>query len=170
MWALRTQRESEAAVAPIQRAMRLSMRPILGVSSEGFTNAEIAAALDLPLPVEHLHLAKVRSLQEVLRSGLRDTWAKPEADGAWLRLAWRSIQHVFGEDIPLSLCCDAPTHAAGMLDLLHPHQQRLRRLSRALVLVQTCRLATHPGLRAQPSWAPVILLWLSAVTSVMPRF
>ncbi|CAE7446716.1 unnamed protein product, partial [Symbiodinium sp. CCMP2456] len=89
LWCPRTAHEAELVVDPIHTAMRKSFRPLLGLSSAGFSNDEVAAALQMPTPAERLHHARASALLVLLETGSAETWANYEADGTWLSMAWR---------------------------------------------------------------------------------
>ena len=52
LWSVRTNKEADAISEAIFGFYRGAFRPIIGFSSQGYTNVELAGALELPLPEE----------------------------------------------------------------------------------------------------------------------
>ena len=115
LWTLRTTREQELAVEPIHKAFRQAFRPILGVSSEGFTNDEIAAALGLPTAAQYLDQAQAAALLHLARTASEEVCVGLQVDGIWHGQAWQALRRVLGEKCPVALCLSQPP---GLRDLL----------------------------------------------------
>ncbi|CAE7858178.1 unnamed protein product [Symbiodinium microadriaticum] len=92
--ALRTQREQEKFADVVTRFHRGAFRPIVGVSSQGYTNLEIASILGLALPEELLAVARARALADLSRARLMPVLRCFEADGHWWKLACEAARVV----------------------------------------------------------------------------
>ena len=92
--ALRTQREQEKFADVVARFHRGAFRPIVGVSSQGYSNLEIASILGLALPEELLAVARARALADLSRAKLLPVLRCFEADGHWWKLACEAAKVV----------------------------------------------------------------------------
>ena len=104
--ALRTQREQEKFADVVARFHRGAFRPIVGVSSRGYTNLEIASILGLALPEELLAVARARALADLGRAKLLPVLRCFEADGHWWRLACEAAKVV--GILPSSMAAQGP--------------------------------------------------------------
>ena len=127
LWTLRTVQEQALAVEPIQKALRQAFRPILGVSSEGFTNDEIAAALGLPTAAQFLEQAQAAALLHLAHTASEEVCAGLSLDGTWYGQAWNALRRVMGEHCPVALCFSQPPGLGDLLTLLPANCGRLCR-------------------------------------------
>ncbi|CAE7525428.1 CACNA1S [Symbiodinium sp. CCMP2592] len=80
---LRSTAEKTKFTDVISRFYRGAFRPILSVSSTGYTNEEVATILGLALPHELLATARARVLADLCRAGLRPVLRCLHTDGEW---------------------------------------------------------------------------------------
>ncbi|CAE7773935.1 unnamed protein product [Symbiodinium sp. CCMP2592] len=107
-WTPRNVAEQDFIIDTAHNIMRQSFRPILGISSTGYSNSEVAAALGMPRAEQRMHHARAVAILRFSQTGSDETWQGFRADGAWLRAAWASMQQVCGENLPVSLCTSEP--------------------------------------------------------------
>ena len=125
LWTPRNSREHELAVDPLHRAMRQAFRPILGISSTGFSNQEVAAALGLPTAEDRLIQARASTLLHMLHTGSTEAWRGLMMDGQWYQLAWSALRKVAEEEWPVALCTANPPSPHTLLPLLPANCSRL---------------------------------------------
>ncbi|CAE7734509.1 unnamed protein product [Symbiodinium sp. CCMP2592] len=118
-WAPRTAAEVEMTLEPVRATYRQSFRPVTGISSAGFSNTEVAAALGLPTAEELLHHARAVALLDTCETASADVLTALTRDGVWLTLAWESFKVVLSERLPLALCTTAPPALRDLPNLLH---------------------------------------------------
>ncbi|OLQ10081.1 hypothetical protein AK812_SmicGene6223 [Symbiodinium microadriaticum] len=118
LWTPCNSREHDMAVDPLHRAMRQAFRPILGISSTGFSNQEVAAALGLPTAEDCLTQARATTLLHMLRTCSTEVWSGLLMDGHWYQLAWNALRKVADEAWPVALCTANPPPPQTLLPLL----------------------------------------------------
>ncbi|CAE6935081.1 unnamed protein product, partial [Symbiodinium sp. KB8] len=126
-WTPRNTREHDMTLDPLRCAMRQAFRPITGVSSTGFSNQEVAAALGLPTAEDCLAHARAVTLLHLLKTGSREVWQGLLADGLWYQLSWEALRKVSGEAWPVALCTTAPPSPEQLLSCLPSHCDRICR-------------------------------------------
>ncbi|CAE7516044.1 Large2 [Symbiodinium sp. KB8] len=126
-WTPRNTREHDMALDPLRCAMRQAFRPITGVSSTGYCNQEVAAALGLPTADDCLAHARATTLLHLLKTGSREVWHGLLADGLWYQLSWEALRTVLGEAWPVALCTTAPPPPEQLQSLLPNHCDKLCR-------------------------------------------
>ncbi|CAE7820750.1 unnamed protein product [Symbiodinium microadriaticum] len=94
LWSVRTHKEEEAISEAIFGFYRGAFRPILGFSSQGYTNVELASALELPLPDELLHVERVRAAGQLAAGGLTAILEELEHDEGWWPLVLKALQAI----------------------------------------------------------------------------
>ena len=94
LWSVRTHKEEEAISEAIFGFYRGAFRPILGFSSQGYTNVELASALELPLPDELLHVERVRTAGQLAAGGLTAILEELEHDDGWWPLVLKALKAI----------------------------------------------------------------------------
>ena len=149
LWRLATVHERDAALEPLTMIIRGALRPILGISQQGYTVEHAAAMLDLPTPAELLTTERARALVEA--SGIQETavWEAAASDGVWLAQAREALMATLrpGEDNGLRDRLQA--HCVhDLLRAIRTHKPHLQRLVRAYPRRQVQKRASYgEGLR-----------------------
>ena len=94
MLVLRTARETSKFEDTLHRMYRSVFRPIVSVSSKGYSNLEVASVLGLALPEELLMVARARTLAELVRAGLYPVLRCLAAEGTWWSAACRAARSI----------------------------------------------------------------------------
>ncbi|OLQ11339.1 hypothetical protein AK812_SmicGene4821 [Symbiodinium microadriaticum] len=106
LWRLATQQEQEAATGPMNSVLRRCVRPLTGKSAAHLTQAEVAAALDVPVVEELLRVHQIRALAQVLRDDMQPSWPGFQADGVWLRQACSAACKIMPSPALDAILCD----------------------------------------------------------------
>ena len=84
LWRLGTAAEARIAHEALRKVSRSAFKPLLGRSSQGFSNEEVAAGLCLPMAEELLDVERCRSLREIVLSLDPFVWHTYQQDGVWM--------------------------------------------------------------------------------------
>ena len=94
LWSIRTQKEADAVSEAIFGFFRGAFRPIIGFTSQGYTNVEVAGALELPLPEELLHVERVRTAGQIAKGDLPGVLEELAQDEGWWPQVLRALREV----------------------------------------------------------------------------
>ncbi|CAE7600876.1 unnamed protein product [Symbiodinium natans] len=132
LWRLETAHEQQAALEPLSQVLRGALRPVLGISQQGYNTEQAAAMLGLPLPRELLLAEQARSILEATAIPAIQVWEAAVADGVWLRQAREALAEVVRAT--KSACVDPAfiigADLARLLTALRGHKQCLHNLIR----------------------------------------
>ena len=92
LWTLGTQREQDMIEETIYGFYRGAFRHILAVSSQGYSNTELAGALSLPTPAELLNVERTRTVVQLAREGLSTVLQELEHDKVWWTKAEEAVR------------------------------------------------------------------------------
>ena len=143
-WTPRSTREHELTTDPLKCAMRQAFRPITGISSAGYSNQEVAAALGLPTAEDCVVQARATTLLHLLKNGSQEVWTGLMSDGLWYRLSWEALRTVVGEAWPVTLCTADPPPPKQLWSQLPNHCAKLCR-----EYLRLCK-QRHPHVALQP--------------------
>ena len=91
LWRLETAHEQRTALEPLTQVLRGALRPILGISQQGYNTEQAAAMLGLPLPKELLLAEQARALLEATAISEVQVWKAATPNGVWLRQAREAL-------------------------------------------------------------------------------
>ncbi|CAE7213627.1 CACNA1S [Symbiodinium sp. CCMP2592] len=94
LWTLRTTKEAETVDEVIYSYYRGAFKPMTGISSQGFSNLEVASILELPLPTELLHVERTRAICQLVRAQHLEVLRELEQDRCWWSDACRALRAV----------------------------------------------------------------------------
>ena len=151
VWLPSSEAESQACYEPIRKFLRGAFRPVTGISCAGFSNTEVAAALDLPMAEEYVCVARVRAFMDVCQPAGAPAWGALDAAPSWKTLAWAALGQVAGH-----LGLDFLRHTCPLLPDVAPsvvmHHAVLRRACK--VYLRKCRQSRAPPDLTVPRAAP----------------
>eukprot|EP00439_Symbiodinium_sp_Y106_P084764 s36_g26.t1 len=151
VWLPSSDAEAQACCEPIRKFLRGAFRPVTGVSCAGYSNSEVAAALDLPTAEEYICVARARAFLDVCQPAGAPAWGALDTAPSWKKIAWEALGRVAGHlgfaflqaECPL-LPDVAPSVAA--------HRNVLRRACKAFL--RKCRQSRTPPDLTVPRAAP----------------
>ena len=130
-WVLNTEREKQLFAESVQGVYRGAFRPLLGVSSCRFTNAEVAAALEMPLPHELLATERVRLLVQLCTHQLAGVLQELAQQPVWWEATCQAA-------VDVGLLPSAEREPTALLHLLAHSGHRVKILCRAYLKKACC--------------------------------
>ena len=157
---MRTAKEKEKYEDTLYKLFRGAFRPVLGVSCQGFSNCEVAAALGLALPGEMLTVARARALADLVRAQLRPVLQVFQAEGTWWTAACKAARDV-------GLMCAPDESLEAVLKAMDRSPREVSLLCRRFFAKQC---ASRPFSRAelQPREAPDAAILVAARGPELP--
>ncbi|CAE7852303.1 SRP19 [Symbiodinium microadriaticum] len=137
LWTLGTQREKDTVEETVFGFYRGAFRHILAVSSQGYSNIELAGALGLPTPGELLNVERARTVVQLAREGLSTVLIELAHDEVWWTQTEEAVRAVGLAETGASLSAFLPIAAH-----LTPSEVRAK-----------CKLYLTHGIRAR--WIPI---------------
>ena len=151
VWLPSSDAEAQACYEPIRKFLRGAFRPVTGVSCAGFSNSEVAVALDLPTTQEYICVARARAFLDVCQPAGAPAWGALDAAPSWKTLAWEALCQVAGRlslDLLHATCPLLPDVAPSVA----MHHTVLRRACKAYL--RKCRQSRVPPDLTVPRAAP----------------
>ena len=160
MLTLQHQKDRDRFEDAIFKIYRASFRPIVGVSSQGFSNTEILTVLGLATPNELLATARARVLADLVRANLKPILLCLNHTGLWWSLATQAA-------VDVGLLARQPTSVDELLNSLRTDNHYVSRMCRGF-LRKGCRSRPADDVPLEPREAPETALPIAASGPSLP--